>query len=187
MSRDLWLFGYGSIIWRADFPYLERRAARLPGFVRRYWQGSHDHRGTRTSPGRVVTLIADAQGHCDGAAYLIAGKERAEVLEALDHREKNGYERREVRVLLSESEQIPQNPEKMCSLTPALTYLAPPGNHAFLGEASFSEILAQVRRSAGPSGTNQDYVRRLAESVRALGGRDAHVESVGRGLGCAFR
>ena len=179
---DVWLFGYGSIIWRTEFPYVARRAARLPGYVRRFWQGSHDHRGTHDAPGRVVTLIADNTGYCDGAAYLIASKNRDEVLDALDYREKNGYQRFRVNVLLGEGERLPLRPELECAETLALTYLAPQGNHAFLGEAPLSEILEQVRRSVGPSGTNLDYVKRLAESVRALGGNDPHVESVREGL-----
>lgn len=179
---DVWLFGYGSIIWRTEFPYRERRAARLPGYVRRFWQGSHDHRGTQDAPGRVVTLIAEDGGHCDGAAYLIASAKRDEVLDALDYREKNGYQRFRISILLATSECLPSNPEEECIETPALTYLAPQDNHAFLGEASASEIAQHVRRSAGPSGTNLDYVKRLAESVRELGGNDAHLEEVRQGL-----
>lgn len=183
MSGDVWLFGYGSIIWRTEFPFTARRAARLPGYVRRFWQGSHDHRGTQDAPGRVVTLIRDNTGYCDGAAYKIASADRDEVFAALDYREKNGYQRCSVRVLLGEGERLPLRPERECTPTPALTYLAPPGNHAFLGEAPLSEILLQVHRSAGPSGTNLDYVKRLAESLRALGGADPHVEAVRQGLG----
>lgn len=179
---DLWLFGYGSIIWRTEFPYLARRAARLPGFVRRFWQGSHDHRGTHDAPGRVVTLIRDTSGFCDGAAYLIASENREAVLDALDYREKNGYQRFRVNLLLAEEERLPSLPEAECVLTPGLAYIAPQGNHAFLGDAPLSEIIEQVRRSRGPSGTNLDYAKRLAESVRFLGGIDSHVEAVRQGL-----
>lgn len=178
MSGDLWLFGYGSIIWRAGFPYRERRAARLGGYVRRLWQGSHDHRGTPHAPGRVVTLIEETGGFCDGAAYLIAAADTGAVLEALDYREKNGYERHGVRMLLADGERLPRHPERQCRETPGLTYLAPPGNHAFLGDAPLAEIVKQVRCSAGPSGANVDYVKRLGESVRQLGGEDSYLDEV---------
>lgn len=178
MSDDIWLFGYGSIIWRAGFPYRERRAARLPGYVRRLWQGSHDHRGTPEAPGRVVTLIEDREGFCDGAAYRIDSADAEEVLVALDYREKNGYERHAVRIFLSDGHSLPQRPWTQCRETAALTYLAPPGNHAFLGEAPLAEIALQVRRSAGPSGANLDYVRRLVESVGELGGEDRYLDEI---------
>ena len=100
------------------------------------------------------------------------------MLDALDYREKNGYERHSIKILLGRSERLSARPEIECIETPALTYLAPPGNHAFLGEAPMAKILAQVRRSVGPSGTNLDYVKCLAQSVSALGGKDPHVEAV---------
>lgn len=84
---EVWLFGYGSLIFKTDFPYLERRGAHIQGWARRFWQGSHDHRGTPQSPGRVVTLIAAPGQHCHGVAYRIRGA----VFAHLDHREKNGY------------------------------------------------------------------------------------------------
>ncbi len=83
----IWLFGYGSLIWKADFPYLERRPAHIHGWVRRFWQGSHDHRGTPEAPGRVVTLVREPGAVCHGMAYRIT----PEVLAPLDVREKNGY------------------------------------------------------------------------------------------------
>ncbi len=182
MSDDVWLFAYGSIIWRTGFPCIARRAARLPGFVRRFWQGSHDHRGTPNAPGRVVTLIANEHGYCDGAAYLIAAADRDRVLDGLDHREKNGYSREHVGILLADGARLPPRPEATCVRTQALVYLAPPGNHAFLGEAPLDEILEQIRHAVGPSGTNLDYVQRLAESVHSLGGEDEHLDRVWRGL-----
>ena len=68
---SMWLFGYGSLIWRPDIKFLAREPARLQGWVRRFWQGSHDHRGLPHSPGRVVTLVESTHGHCDGVAYLV--------------------------------------------------------------------------------------------------------------------
>ena len=48
---QVWLFGYGSLIYKADFPYIERRPASIEGWTRRFWQGSHEHRGTPMAPG----------------------------------------------------------------------------------------------------------------------------------------
>ena len=89
ITQPTWVFGYGSLIWKQDFPYLEARPGRITGWARRFWQGSHDHRGLEHDPGRVVTLVAAPGEHCDGRAFLV----EPEVFEHLDHREKNGYER----------------------------------------------------------------------------------------------
>ena len=161
----MWLFGYGSLIWRPDFVYSSRMRARLHGWERRFWQGSHDHRGLPHRPGRVVTLIECPGGHCDGVAYLVDAAVHAETFERLDHREKNGYERHEVHVELADT------PEP----TPAVTYIAPVGNRAYLGPASVAELAAQIRASAGPSGRNDEYLLDLAAALRALDAHDPHV------------
>jgi cation transport protein ChaC len=83
----VWLFGYGSLIYLVDFPYLESRPASIRGWSRRFWQGSHDHRGTEENPGRVVTLIEEESAICHGMAYKV----EASVFEQLDVREQNGY------------------------------------------------------------------------------------------------
>ena len=69
--QPVWLFGYGSLIYKADFPFINRQPAFITGWARRFWQGSHDHRGTPEQPGRVVTLIECAGHRCDGMAYQI--------------------------------------------------------------------------------------------------------------------
>lgn len=156
-----WLFGYGSLIWRVDFPVLATRRAHLHGWTRRFWQGSHDHRGTPDSPGRVVTLVAAEDAVCVGMAYRV---DRA-VFAHLDHREKNGYER--VRV----DAELEAPPAKVR----ATTYVAPADNAAFLGPAPLTDMATHIHRAAGPSGRNADYLLQLDAALRRLGAKDCHV------------
>ncbi len=173
---NLWLFGYGSLIWRPDIDYVDRRPARLLGWTRRFWQGSHDHRGLPHAPGRVVTLIQDSEGHCDGMAYLVDEETAANTFARLDHREKNGYRRLGVTLRFREDG----------TRSPGIVYIAPVGNFAYLGPAPVPQMARQIREASGPSGRNLDYLLALAEALRALDAHDPHVfelEAAVRGNG----
>mgnify|MGYP001553699526 CR=1 FL=1 len=159
VTQATWVFGYGSLIWKQDFPYLECRPGRIKGWVRRFWQGSHDHRGLDHDPGRVVTLVAAPGEHCDGRAFLV----EPEVFEHLDHREKNGYERVAVEIAFASGH------------TNGVVYRAAEHNVAYLGPAPMDEMAAQINRCAGPSGANRDYVLELARALRSMGYSDPHV------------
>ena len=160
MDTSSWVFGYGSLIWRADFPWLERQPATLSGWARRFWQGSHDHRGVADAPGRVVTLVRALDETCHGVAYRV----ESHVFDHLDHREKNGYERIAVSLTLANGENVD-----------GVVYVAPIDNFAFLGDAPLKEIARHIQGSAGPSGKNIDYLLELAAALRGLGAEDPHV------------
>jgi len=164
MSDAVWLFGYGSLIWRPDFDYIEKRPAQVSGWQRRFWQGSHDHRGTPDAPGRVVTMIPDQASHCGGMAYLIDASIVSETFEQLDHREKNGYERFDVVLEFQDGNDVGGR-----------VYIAPIDNFAWLGEAPLEAIAHQIAISEGPSGLNSEYLLQLAEALRTLGYQDDHV------------
>ena len=165
-----WLFAYGSLIWRPDLPFEARHRARLTGWTRRFWQGSHDHRGLPDAPGRVVTLVADPSSHCDGIAYRVPGVHARDVLVELDHREKNGYVRRRAQV------------DTPVGVLDTLVYVGDPGNFAWLGDAPLAALAAQIATSVGPSGRNRDYLLELADALAGIGVDDAHVETLARAV-----
>lgn len=164
--QQVWLFGYGSLIFKADFPYLARRPASLRGWSRRFWQGSHDHRGTPAAPGRVLTLVEETGAVCAGMAYLITPA----VFAHLDHREKNGYLRLAVDIVFDD--------DAGSAATEALTYIAAADNAAWLGPASTGAIASHIAVAHGPSGANRDYLLDLAVALRALGRQDDHVFAI---------
>lgn len=159
-QQTIWLFGYGSLIWKAEFPFHERRPAYIEGWARRFWQGSHDHRGTPDAPGRVATLVEAPGAICQGMAYRID----AETLGPLDVREKNGYLREQTVLHFADG-----------SHAEGLIYLATADNAAFLGNAPLDDIARQISTAHGPSGPNSDYLLHLADALEDLGAEDSHV------------
>lgn len=160
-----WVFGYGSLIYKVDFPYLERRPASIYGWMRRFWQGSYDHRGLPNAPGRVLTLCPQVGALCHGVAYRV----EPEVLAHLDFREKNGY----VRVIIT------MNFDDDDSVD-GIVYIASEHNEAYLGDAPLSEIAAHIQGCAGPSGSNRDYVLQLADALRDISVHDSEVFALER-------
>jgi len=168
--RDgVWVFGYGSLVWRPAFAFAERRSAHIEGWARRFWQASTDHRGVPGAPGRVVTLVASAGARCDGTAYRIAPGDVDEVLAALDHREKGGYRRHVVPLALALPDEV---------VEAGLVYVASEDNPNYVGPAPLEEIAAHVLGAHGPSGPNDEYVFELAAALRAMGAEDRHVFAV---------
>jgi cation transport regulator ChaC len=166
VSRSEWIFGYGSLIWRPGFRFLERRRCFVDGYKRRFWQGSVDHRGVPGQPGRVVTLLKHAPSRCWGAAFRLHPDDRERVLRQLDQREKGGYRRLDEPVY---------EREEGDPFAHALVYVATPDNRNYLGCAPLRDIAAQVIEAEGPSGPNREYVIELARALRDMNARDDHV------------
>ncbi len=84
-GRDIWIYGYGSLIWRPEFEFVERRHALLHGYHRALCLWSRVNRGTPERPGLVFGL--DIGGSCRGVAFRISNDEAPEIMEALWRRE----------------------------------------------------------------------------------------------------
>src|SRR4051812_1690150 len=82
---ELWVFGYGSLMWRPGFAYQERHRAHLHGYHRSLCIFSHVHRGTPDAPGLVLGL--DRGGRCRGVAFRVAAADRMATIAYLRARE----------------------------------------------------------------------------------------------------
>ena len=163
---DLWLFGYGSIIWKVDFPFVEKKTGHIRHWSRRFWQGSTDHRGLPHAPGRVVTLIDTPGSVCGGVAFKLAAETLDETLALLDYREKGGYQRINLPIYFDDG------------VVDGITYCADRHNPNFLGDAPLLDIAHQIARSHGPSGANKEYILNLDTALADLGFNDPHVSDV---------
>jgi cation transport protein ChaC len=195
-DERLWIFGYGSLVWRPAFPHLRACPASITGYARRFWQGSTDHRGLPGRPGRVVTLIPNHHAdlfegssprpehdprheRCWGTAYEIRSEDPDNVLAGLDHRERGGYERVQLEIELGGAPPTRDDdgPASIRCVT-GLVYIAGPDNDNFLGIAPIDAIAGQILTAAGPSGPNPEYVFALADRLRGMGADDEHVFEV---------
>ncbi len=164
---EIWVFGYGSLIYKVDFPYLEKQTATIEGWERRFWMGSHDHRGTPEKPGRVLTLHPVKNVECFGVAYKITYEE----FDHLDHREKNGYLRELIDIKLQDGRTIP-----------GVVYIGHADSPAYFGPSDIAALARQIFNSSGPSGENRDYVFDLANALRRYNVKDEHVFAIERAL-----
>ena len=167
MSEHLWLFGYGSIMWKTGLQFDHAALGFIRHRARRFWQGSPDHRGTPSAHGRVVTLTDRPGTTCWGMVYRIPADSIEEAIRDLDHREKGGYIRERVEIVMRDGE-----------LVSGITYYADTTNPHFLGEADTHQIALQILNSKGPSGTNKQYILTLDETLRSHGIRDDHVSEL---------
>jgi cation transport protein ChaC len=156
LGEDLWVFAYGSLIWRPDFLFVERVEARLVGAHRALCVYSFFHRGTPERPGLVLGL--DRGGACRGIAYRVAAADRSGTLAYLRAREQVTSVYREcLRAVL-----LATRPERRVQ---ALCYVVDRGHPQYAGRLSLEQQLHHVRQGHGHSGNNRDYV---IETVRAL-------------------
>jgi cation transport protein ChaC len=178
------VFGYGSLIFLPPPHVIKETPGFLKGYVRRFAQKSHDHRGTPTSPGRVVTLVhqedweafssGDPFPHEDvvwGVAFTIDPLYAAEVRAYLDYREKDGYTLERVDVhgpALHVGEKEGHDAASMVLVRGAECYVGRNDNPSFVGSETLEGLADTIWRSVGPSGRNKDYLYNLAAAVRAL-------------------
>jgi glutathione-specific gamma-glutamylcyclotransferase len=171
---DLWIFAYGSLMWRPDFHYEEAAQALLEGAHRALCLYSVVHRGVPSAPGLVLGL--DKGTRCEGMAFRVAAP-LVSATRAYLHRRENS----------TNTYAAVMKPVKLLDgshrSVDALCFLVNRYHRQYAGELPVERQAHIVRTSAGASGRNIDYVTNTVEHLRALGVHDDRLERLMTALG----
>jgi cation transport protein ChaC len=160
---ELWLFAYGSLMWRPDFEFAEQRPATLRGWHRRFCLWQWRYRGTPERPGLMLAL--DRGGSCVGTAYKVVRPDlRAKVMPVW-RREMRGRGYRPRWVVAG----TPQGPVR------ALTFVANRDGERYAGRLSDPEIADRIALACGPMGPSADYLLNTVAHCEAMGIHDRHL------------
>ena len=183
-NEDLWVFGYGSLMWRPGFSFEERVPARLIGLHRALCVYSFVHRGTPEKPGLVLGL--DRGGACRGIAFRVDKAQRAATLAYLREREQVTHVYREMMraVTLHDDKRHPDDkrlsPEEAALAAGAgerrvmaLVYVVDRSHPQYAGRLDLAAQLHHVRQGHGRGGPNRDYVLETIKEIEAQGCFDA--------------
>ena len=163
MADDLWVFGYGSLIWHPGFDFDDRRLAVLRGYRRAFCMTSIAYRGTPEAPGLVLALDADADGSCAGVAYHVPAATAAATHAYLRERELVSYAYDEARVALVLDDG---------RAVEALAYVSNRAHPQYAGGLTLEDQAEVIARARGPRGPNADYLLNTVDSLAALGLHD---------------
>ena len=157
---DFWVFGYGSLMWRPGFGYLERHSAELRDYRRAFCIYSHHHRGTADRPGLVLGLASAPGQSCQGIVFRVSAERAAETRDYLDERELIGYAYKAVSL-----------PVALAGggVVSAYTFVGDPRHRQYAGELPIDEQAALIMEAQGIAGLNRDYLINTLRELEAEG------------------
>lgn len=166
-GAELWVFGYGSLMWQPGFDSVETTPAVLHGFNRSLCIYSHVYRGTPAAPGLVLGL--DHGGSCHGQAFRVASQNKVQVLDYLREREQvtGVYIERYLPIALADGRFVD-----------ALFYVADPAHGQYAGALSVSDMALRVGQASGQAGPNCDYVTNTMRHLQDMNICDERLEAV---------
>ena len=169
---ELWVFGYGSLMWDPGFAHSEAHPALLRGYHRAFCVYSHRFRGTVECPGLVLGLTRG--GACRGIAFRIAARDVRNALNDLWQREMPR------RTYVPRMLQVAAGAQRVR----ALAFVADPQHYAYAGKLAPEQTAAFIARGRGQRGANIDYLRNTLAHLHELGVRDHGLERLLRLVEC---
>ncbi len=171
-TSDLWLFGYGSLIWNPGMPAIESVHARVHGYHRGLYLWSRVNRGTPEMPGLVLAL--DRGGSCPGVAFRLAAQDAPEHLDVLWKREMamGSYRPAWLPCTFDDGRRVP-----------ALSFVMRREAPTYAGKLGDEIIRHVMQQASGRYGTTRDYITRTVAALRESGMPDRALEALLRRCG----
>lgn len=165
-GKDVWVFGYGSLIWKPEFDFIEQRPALLPGHHRALCLWSRINRGTPELPGLVFGL--EAGGECHGMTFRVSAEQVLPIFETLWRREMatGAYHPSWIDC------QTPQGTVQ------ALAFVIDRAGPAYVPEPSDDALIEIILRASGIYGSCLEYVTQTADALEAVGIHDARLSAL---------
>ena len=165
-TGDVWVFGYGSLIWNPAFHFVEKRTARIHGYHRRFCLWTHVGRGSAENPGLLLGL--ERGGACRGVMYRIAEEAVETELDILWRRE------------MFTGAYCPTwvSARSHGASLPAITFVINRENSRYAGRLPDDKIARHIATAVGPMGACRDYLFQTVEHLAALGLRDRRLEAI---------
>lgn len=169
-SNDVWVFGYGSLIWRPEFEYIESHIANVKGYHRSLCLWSRVNRGTPESPGLVFGL--DAGGQCQGKVYKLAKDNLETTMLNLWRRE------------MPSASYIPSWLDCYTDIghVKALAFTMNQADSSYAPNLSIDQTIDIVRQGHGKYGACTDYVLETAKALESVGISDQKLFAIAKGL-----
>ncbi len=156
----MWVFGYGSLVWKPGFDVAERVLATLPGYSRSFCMRSIHHRGTDANPGLVLALDEAPDATCSGVAMAVPDESQDQVLEYLREREliSSAYLEKFLSVTLADGREVE-----------AVTYVIDADHVQYCGGLDLEEQAQIIARAHGGMGPNTEYLYNTSSHLSELG------------------
>lgn len=175
-NGDFWVFGYGSLLWKPGFEFVERRLATLDGFSRSFCMSSIHYRGTADDPGLVLALDPEDGCECHGVGFRVAAEIAVDTMAYLREREliSSAYLEQQHEIRFRDG----HSAEAVC-------YVINRDHVQYKGGLSLQDQAAIISKAAGSAGPNSEYLHNTVAHLGELGIGDSELEELAAMVGQA--
>lgn len=169
-GKDLWVFGYGSLIWNPAFWFAEKRPSRIFGYHRRFCLQLTIGRGSPQFPGLMLAL--DRGGSCSGLAFRIEARHIESETRILWMREmiSGAYRPHWLNIHMADS------------VIPGFTFVVNHKHDRYIREMGIKQTAQALARGKGPLGSCREYLELTIEGLKEVNIHDSYLKQLQKAL-----